>query len=134
MFDFDPRGATEKAKAFATKLSGQMPALATALPVVADLQNIADWSLLASLIRRDHLDRKAGINLSWLLDESAYQVARVPVPKTAQTLVTFTNGSMAAGGVTISVEPFIADNARTADPTHSLDEQRTTARAMRTSD
>jgi hypothetical protein len=129
MFDFDPRGATDKAKAFATKLSGQMPALATALPVVADLQNIADWSLLASLIRRDHLDRKAGLDLSWLMDESAYQVAKVPVPKTAQTLVTFTNGSMAAGGVTISVEPFIGDEARVVDQTASLDEARTSARA-----
>lgn len=134
MFDFDPRGATEKAKSFATKLSGQMPALATALPVVADLQNIADCSLLACLVRRDHLDRTAGIDLSWLMDESAYPVAKVPVPKTAQTLVTFTNGSMAAGGVTISTEPFIADNARVSDPTHALDDGWARARSARTGD
>ena len=122
MFDFDPRGATEKAKAFASKLSAQMPALAVALPIVADLQNIADWSMLASLIRHDQLDRKSGIDLAWLMDESAYLLARMPAPKTAQTLVTFTNGSMAAGGVTISPEPFLADVARAVDSTSSLRE------------
>jgi len=124
MFDFDPRGATEKAKMFATKLSGQMPALAIALPVVADLQNIADWSMLVSLIRHDQLDRKAGLGLGWLMDESAYRVAHVPAPKTAQTLVTFTNGSMAAGGVTISPEPYLTDAARAVDSTNALEDLR----------
>ena len=124
MFDFDPRGATDKAKAFAAKLSARMPDLAVALPIVADLQNIADWSMLASLIRHDGLDRKAGIDLAWLLDKSAYRVAHVPAPKTAQTLVTFTNGSMAAGGVTISVAPFVADATRAVDSNGSLKDPR----------
>jgi hypothetical protein len=54
------------------------------------------------------------------MDDSAYHVARVPAPKTAQTLVTFTNGSMAAGGVTISPEPFLADAVRAVDSTNAL--------------
>src|SRR5207237_3155673 len=41
-FDFDPRGATEKAKSFAKAMTKNIPAVAVAVPLIADLQNIAD--------------------------------------------------------------------------------------------
>ena len=98
-FSFDPRGATPKAMEFARKFTEKVPALAVAEPFVAELQNVADLSLLASLIRHDKLDRKAGWDAAWLLDDSAYSVKKVPVAATADTLVGYAGGSIVAGGV-----------------------------------
>ncbi|MDB5356196.1 MAG: hypothetical protein JWN24_2649 [Phycisphaerales bacterium] len=132
MFDFDPRGATDKAKSFAGKFTKEMPAVAKAVPLVAELQNIADLSLLSHLIRRDHLAERAGWpGLSWVLDPSGYPVAKVPSPRTAQTLVNFTNGSMVCGGVTMAVGQFVMDEARQTDEKQTLDDPRKQAAEAR---
>ena len=119
-FDFDPRGATETAKTFATRFTTKFRELAAAVPLFAELQNVADESLLANLIRRDHLAEKVGWDTAWLLDDAACPVATVPVPRTAQTLVGFTNGSLVAGGVILSVAPFIDAHARQPDQKQTL--------------
>jgi hypothetical protein len=132
MFDFDPRGATEKAKAFADKFTKQMPAVARAVPLVAELGNIADLSLLSHLIRRDRLAEKAGWGgLAWALDAGACPVAKVPTPRTAQTLVNFTNGSMVAGGVSMAIGPFVSEKSRETDEKQSLDTPRKESDASR---
>jgi hypothetical protein len=92
-----------------------MPQLATAVPLFADLQNVADLSVVSTLIRRDKLDAKAGLDLSWILSESNYRPAPVPTPRTAETLVNYTNGSLVAGGVTLNPSAVTAETNREPD-------------------
>lgn len=100
-FSNDTRGATESSKAFAKRFTAKIEALSAVVPLFADLQNVADVSVVASLIRRDGLDRKAGVDLSWFVSEDGYKPKPVPSPRTAETLVNYTNGSLVAGGVTL---------------------------------
>lgn len=114
-FSFDPRGATEKAMAFAKKFTDKVPALAVAEPLIAELQNVADLSLLASLVRHDKLDRKAGWEIGWILEDSQLPVKKVPVPVTADTLVGATSGSIVAGGVMFTPARVVGEGPRQAD-------------------
>jgi hypothetical protein len=118
--DFDARGATRTATEFAKRFNDRIPALAVAEPLIAELQNVADLSLLATLIRHDRLDRKAGWDVSWVYDERTYPVKKVPVPVTADTLVSATAGSIAAGGVWFSPRKWVAEEARERDPKGEL--------------
>jgi hypothetical protein len=131
MFDFDPRGATEKAKAWAQKFSKEMPAMAVAVPMFADLQNIADLSLLSNLIRADRLDERAGWDNGWVHDERAFPVTKVPSPKTADTLVAAQSGSLAAGGVVLSIGRRVAPDAREKDEKGALAEPKQKADSLR---
>lgn len=103
-FDWDPKGATPKAHEFARKMSDNLEALAATQPLISDLQNLADLSVVATLIQRDRLDRKVGWNTSWLLQTTgdsaaSFPVTRIVTPKNADALANYTNGSIAAGGV-----------------------------------
>ena len=109
---FDEAGATDKAKAWAKRFTEKIPQIAAAVSLYADLQNLVDLSLVANLIRQDKLDQRIGLDLSWLNDESAYQVRTVPIPKQTDTLVNYTSGSLAAGGVRIATAPWIAPDRR----------------------
>jgi len=107
-FSFDTKGATETSKAFARRFSDKFPQLATVVPLFADLQNLADLSVVANLIRKDRLDQKAGVDLSWLTAGDHYKPAPIPTPTTAETLVNYTNGSLVAGGVTLNAASVVA--------------------------
>jgi hypothetical protein len=135
-FDFDPRGATKTAMEFAKRFNDKIPALAVAEPLIAELQNVADLSLLATLVRHDKLDRKAGWDSAWVLDGSAsgYPVKKVPSPVTADTLVSATAGSIAAGGVMMSPSPFVAPDARQPDAKGELNGPRRQAMQLRTAE
>jgi hypothetical protein len=111
-FSFDEKGATETSKAFAKKFSEKIPQLATAVPLFAELQNVADLSVVAALIRKDGLDQRAGIDLSWILSAENYKPASVPTPKTAETMVNYTNGSIVAGGVTFNASATVDEANR----------------------
>jgi len=120
-FSFDAKGATPRSAAFAKAVTDKLPALAAAIPLFADLQNVADLSMLATLIRADGLDRKAGWDRAWLLDaRGGHKVATVPVPQTADTLVSFRNGSIAAGGVSLNIAPAVDKSARVTDDKDAL--------------
>ncbi len=121
-FDFDARGATEKAKTFAEHFTHNLPAVAVAVPLFAELQNIADESLLGNLIRHDRLAEKIGWSdgYAWLLDDKACPVATIPIPRTADTLVSITNGSLVAGGVVLTLGPFVDDKSRESDEKQTL--------------
>jgi hypothetical protein len=114
-FSTDTKGATESTKAFAKNFTAKIPQLATVVPLFADLQNVADCSVVATLIDRDRLDRKAGVDLSWIRAEENYKPAPVPTPRTAETLVNFTNGSIVAGGVTLEPSNVVASANRERD-------------------
>jgi hypothetical protein len=113
--DFDARGATKTATEFAKKFNDRIPALSVAEPLIAELQNVADLSLVATLIRTDRLDRKVGWDLSQVIGGRTYPLRKVPVPVTADTLVSATGGSIAAGGVFFSTGPWVAPEARQRD-------------------
>ena len=133
-FDFDPRGATEKAIAFAKRMSQNIEALAAAQPLFSDLQNLADLTVVAALIDRDRLDRRAKWDSSWLYDEKACPVTRIPVPKTAETIANFTNGSIAAGGVVMTPVRTMADTPREKDEKGVLAGPREQAGKLRQAD
>jgi hypothetical protein len=128
--DFDARGATPTAAEFARRFNDKIPALAVAEPLIAELQNVADLSLLATLIRHDRLDRKAGLDLSPVYDERTFPVKKVPVPVTADTLVSATAGSIAAGGVLFSPGPWVAPESRRRDEKGELAGVRRDARKV----
>jgi len=130
-FDFDPRGATEKAKTFATKFTKNLPTLAAAVPLFAELQNVADEALVANLLRRDRLAEKVGWADSWVMDERACPVATVPVPRKADTLVGYTNGSIVAGGVMLTLDPFVGPDSRQLDSHGAVDAARAGASSAR---
>jgi len=120
-FDFDPRGATKSAQNFAAQFTKQLPLLATAVPLYAELQNIADEALLGNLLWHDGLAEKIGWDSGWIYDDTAFPVAKVPTPKFAQTLVSYTSGSIAAGGVTLVLAPYVSESARQADDKGTFD-------------
>jgi hypothetical protein len=130
-FDFDPRGATEKAKAFAERLTKNIPAYAQAVPLFAELQNVADVSLLAVLIRHDRLDAKVGWDPAWILDDEKLPIAKVPVPKTADTVVASHSGSLVAGGVVFKAAPVADGTARQVDEKKALDAPKAQAQKLR---
>ena len=116
---FDERGATPTAQAFAKQFTQKMPALCAAVPLFADLANAADLSLLANLIAADHLATKAAWDTSWLA--SGHRVASYPLPKTAETLICVRSGSVAAGGVNIALDRWVKDEPRQVDDKGALD-------------
>jgi hypothetical protein len=120
-FDFDPRGATKTAQNFAAQFTKQMPLLATAVPLYAELQNIADEALLGNLLRHDGLAEKIGWDNAWIYDDATCPVAKIPTPKLAQTLVSYTSGSIAAGGVTLVLAPYVSESSRQADDKGTFD-------------
>jgi hypothetical protein len=106
-FNWDPKGATKTAYDFAQRMTKNIEALAAEQPLIADLQCVADLAVLSALIQRDGLDRKAGWDTRWLLQTSgdplsSFPVTKVVVPKFADALANYTNGSIAAGGVVLS--------------------------------
>ncbi|QOV91391.1 DUF1598 domain-containing protein [Humisphaera borealis] len=106
-FGWDPKGATPKAYEFAKKMSDNIDALGIQQPLIADLQNLADLSVVAALIQRDKLDRKVGWDTGWLMQStgdslSSFPVTKVVTPRNADALANYTNGSIAAGGVVLS--------------------------------
>jgi hypothetical protein len=132
---FDPKGATRAAQNFANNFTKKMPQMCAAVPVFADLQNIADLSVVATLIRYDRLDdRVRWDNLSRLRAVIGWPVGQVPVPKQAETLVNYTSGSIAAGGVSLGVLPLIDKEARKPDAKNTLGAIRDEAKKLASED
>jgi len=117
---FDPRGATDKAVVWAKSFTAKMPQLANNVPLFADLEDIADLSMLATLIRHDKLNEHAGWDMAWIMDESGYPVSKVHVAQTAETLVNYTNGSLCAGGVMFTTAAMIDVANRQTDENNTL--------------
>ena len=118
---FDEKGATETAKAFARRFTEKFPAIATVVPEYADLQNVADLALVATLIRKDGLDRKAGLDLSWLISPANYKTQQMPTARQTATLVNYTSGSIVAGGVSLNLAPALEEGLRERDAKGSLE-------------
>jgi hypothetical protein len=133
-FDWDPKGATPKAFEFARKMSRGIETLAINQPLIADLQNLADLSVVAALIERDKLAEKAHWNTGWLMQggddaKTGFPVAKVTTPKTADALSNYSNGSIAAGGVVLS--PLKLVQTAEVDAKHVLNPLREAGQALR---
>lgn len=89
-------GATQ----FSRDFTKAMPRLETAVPVFADLHNLTDLAVVATLIAEDDLAVKARWDMAWILDPQHYQTAKVTTPRTAETLVNIRSGR--GKGVTIA--------------------------------
>lgn len=119
-FSFDEKGGTETARTFAKNFTAKIPQLATVTPLYADLQNVADMSVVAALIRKDDLVHKAGVDFSWIMSDKNYQTARFPTALTAETVVNYTNGSIVAGGVTLDPSKVVSSSNREEDKKETL--------------
>jgi hypothetical protein len=118
---FDPKGATHRAEAFAREFTKKMPQLCTVVPLFADLQNLADLAVVATLIRNDRLDEKTRWeNMTRIRAAVGWPVAKFPVTDKAQTLVNYVNGSIAAGGVSISCMELVDKEKRKIDARLSM--------------
>ncbi|HVX85324.1 MAG TPA: DUF1598 domain-containing protein [Phycisphaerae bacterium] len=87
---------------FSKQFTDKMDLVAGRVDAVADLQNITDLFLLAAIVRQDGLATRTGTDLSWLLAADKFHVASVPVPRTAETLITVSGDELARGGVAIA--------------------------------
>lgn len=105
---FDEQGATDKAKLFTKQFTEKMPLLAAAVPLVADLQNSADLAVVAKLIQAEKLDQRVGWDTTWLMDPSQFKIKTIPIPRVTATITNFTNGSLAAGGVSLQTRDVVA--------------------------
>jgi hypothetical protein len=117
---FDTRDATPTAKAFAKRITEKMPQLARAAPIYADLQNLADLSLLAALVREEKLAAKAGWDFAWVLDDAKCPVRKVPVARETATLANYSSGSVVAGGVKLGVSTVVVKGQRELDVSGTL--------------
>lgn len=88
---FDDKGdePTPSAKQYAQHVTKHFDRLSQAIPAFADLANLSDLTLLAAVIGRDKLHEKAQWNLDWVLDVKGYPVEKVKVPRTAETIVNY---------------------------------------------
>ncbi len=108
-------GASKAAQKFAQNMSDNMPQLAEKIDALADLQNVCDLLLLATLIKQDKLDTRVGFDLTWALDATAHAPEKLPAPKNAETLVHIVTHSIASGGVSLSLGDIINEEKRQAD-------------------
>ncbi|MFQ5733712.1 MAG: DUF1598 domain-containing protein [Planctomycetaceae bacterium] len=108
----DVKTTNPAAVRFAEIFTRKLADLERTRPVFADLQNLADVAVLAALIDTDRLAEKAGWDLSWLLKPDGYSVAKIPAPRTAETLVSFKSRGRrtvtVAGGVRLTPRKFAA--------------------------
>jgi hypothetical protein len=126
---FDPKGATRRADAFAKEFTKKMPQLCTVVPLFADLQNLADLAVVATLIRTDRLDEKTHWeNIARVRAPIGWPVAKFPVTNKAETLVNYVNGSIAAGGVSLSCIELVDKEKRKIDAKGTLTAPRDAAK------
>ena len=78
---------TPSARQYAAHVTKHFERLSQAIPAFADLANMSDLSLAASLIGSDKLHEKAQWDMTWVFDAKGYQPAKVKVPTTAETIV-----------------------------------------------
>lgn len=72
---------------FAENFTKHFADLAAKYPVYADLQNIYDLALAASIIKSEGLADRVGWHMVSFRDPQAYQVARGPAPKSVDTVM-----------------------------------------------
>ncbi len=88
---------------YAKQFTKFFPQMAAAVPAFADLWNLTDLALVGALIERDKLHVKAQWNMDWVLKKDGYPVAKVEVPREADTMANYRLGAYIIGGVVLDV-------------------------------
>jgi len=127
-------GADELNERFARSFTKNFPALAAKYPVYAELQNMFDLALAASLISSERLGEKIGWNMSGLGDDAQYHVPLRPAPETVASVVRHRadgKGSVlvqVSGGVKVDATQMVAadkiQTVATGPLPHSRDQSR----------
>jgi hypothetical protein len=72
---------------FAHRFSTNFEAMAQKYPVYADLQNIFDLALVATLIQSEGLAKQVGWHMTCFLDEGQYHVPLGPAPQSVESVI-----------------------------------------------
>ena len=99
-------------EAFASQFTEKYEQVAAVAPVIAELQNLIDLAVLAALIHKEDLARKAGWQMSLFLDVERATIAQGRVPKTVDSSFNTRNAGrviigLIAGGVTIDARSLL---------------------------
>lgn len=118
--------------AFARQFTKRFPDLAAKSPVFAELQNIIDWTLISSLIRRDGLAQKVGWSAAVFSDPVQSDYTHGAAPKTVASLVNAKRSAntvigLVGGGVSIGQKRLLDAGAWQAEDGQRLDGRRITA-------
>lgn len=107
-------------QAFAKQFTDRYDDLAAQSVVFAELQNLVDWSLVASLLRRQGLAERVGWKMEFLLDAERLDYPKNAVPRKVESLVNVRPGGNVVvgllGGVEIAADPAGSIEAFVAPP------------------
>jgi hypothetical protein len=130
-------GVSDKmAELWANKMTESYVELAKEMPVFAELRNIMDMTVVATLIVQERLGEQAGLDLSVLAgNQDALELASYTIPKAVEPQCSFIRGRngwvvTASGGVDINGFEVVANQVVTP----SVDSARSTALAANTGD
>lgn len=114
-------GPTDKvAQKWCDSFTSKYDSLASKHPVFAELANCIDLAVVAALIQGQHLDRKAGLDLSALLDADRVQLPSYETPTTVPTVASGVKKGgrwvvSASGGIQFQPWGFASQTAESAD-------------------
>jgi hypothetical protein len=117
---------------FAASFTEHFAALAAKYPVYAELRNIFDIALMASLLRTENFTDKVGWHLTCFGNPNSYQVAIGPAPKEVDSVVNAraVNDSLVvagvSGGVTANPMPLVSKTSIKVEDYQSVGSQRET--------
>jgi hypothetical protein len=130
-------GVSDKmAELWANKMTKSYVELAKEMPVFAELRNIMDMTVVATLIAQERLGEQAGLDLSVLAgNHDALELASYTIPKAVEPQCSFIRGRngwvvTASGGVDINGFEVVANQVVTP----AVDSARSTALAADTGD
>lgn len=115
---------------FASRFTQHFAALAEKYPVYADLQNIFDLALAASLITSEDLAARVGWHALTFGDEHSYAIRQGPAPQNVQTVINhrIVNGRHVvvgvSGGVHVLPTTYTRTDAIKVDTYGAVDAQR----------
>jgi hypothetical protein len=117
---FTEKNGTHRAMAFAKQFNLKMPQLCASVPVFADLQNMADLAMAATLIRLDKIDDKMKADFLPIHAVIGWPIQTFPVPHTVDTIVSTATSSLISGGVSLASEPLLDPEKRTVDKKRTM--------------
>ncbi|HVC93398.1 MAG TPA: DUF1598 domain-containing protein [Pirellulales bacterium] len=116
---------------FAHNFTKHFTDLAAKYPIYAELQNVFDLALVASLLRSEGLADQVGWHMLCFGNPNQYALARLPVPKAIDTVINHreVNGgkqilAVVSGGVTADFRELVARDAIATDRKGALGSER----------
>jgi hypothetical protein len=115
----EDHNAAPGARKFAELATAHFAELADGLPSFADLWNVSDLVVLASLIREEDLAVKVGWHVKWAMDPAGYKVSKQETPRQVEPLANYkmlpSVLAVATGGVTLDGSAAASPGNRTKE-------------------